>query len=290
MHQRKPSAKSKNISLRSIPEEPLRRGVERWYHERDRVRFTRDIGSRLSRHKIDPDPWQARALESGSKRILMNCARQVGKSTVVGALTLHKAMFTPESLSLIVTPTERQAKITFAKVARFYMAAGGDLSNASYAMKANVKKMALELPNGSEVIALPGNPDTVRGFSPDLVILDEAPYMEDDLYIALRPSLAATDGDLIALGTPNGKQGWFYEAWENREEQGWDWYEVPATLCPRISPEFLEEERRSMPAYKYRQEYECSFEDTSDTVFATEDIHAAFSARVEAFTTESVFS
>jgi len=84
---------------------------------------------------------------------------------------------------------------------------------------------------------------------------------------------------MIMLSTPFGKRGIFYEAFRGGQEE-WDRYEVAAVDCPRISEEFLEEERRALPSWVYRQEYECSFEETDDQVFTTSMIDAAVSADV----------
>jgi len=81
------------------------------------------------------------------------------------------------------------------------------------------------------------------------------------------------------LTTPYGKRGVFFEEWESGA--GWERYEVPAAECPRISPAFLAEERASLPARVYRQEYECSFEETEDQVFSYEEIEGAMSDDVE---------
>jgi len=54
---------------------------------------------------------------------------------------------------------------------------------------------------------------------------------------------------------------------------------VTAEECPRISQEFLEE-RAALPSWIYRQEYECSFEETEDQVFTTEMIERAVTSEV----------
>ena len=56
--------------------------------------------------------------------------------------------------------------------------------------------------------------------SVSLLIIDEAARVPDDLYRAVRPMLAVSDGRLICLSTPYGKRGFFYEAWANG---GDDW-------------------------------------------------------------------
>ncbi|MCG8456864.1 MAG: hypothetical protein MI919_11335, partial [Holophagales bacterium] len=63
--------------------------------------------------------------------------------------------------------------------------------------------------------------------------------------------LAVSSGRLLALSTPFGTRGWWYEAW--RSDEPWERYEIPAAECPRISPEFLEEERRTMGEWWFRQ-------------------------------------
>jgi hypothetical protein len=137
----------------------------------------------------------------------------------------------------------------------------------------------MQLINRSRIEALPGTEKTIRGFSdPDLLILDEAARVDDGLYFAVRPMLAVSGGALIMLTTPYGKRGVFYEEWTGG--RGWDKYEVPAIECPRIPPEFLEEEREALPSWVYRQEYECSFEETEDQVFTTEMVERAVTSEV----------
>ena len=222
---------------------------------------------------LDPDYWQKRLLRSDAPRVLMNCARQTGKSTAAGVLALHKALTTPGSLVLILAPAERQAKELFSKVAGFYHALGHPIPADSY------RKLGVELANGSRIEALPGTEKTIRGFSgAALLIMDEAARVEDDLYYAIRPMLAVSGGRLMMLTTPYGKRGVFFEEWSGGE--GWERYEVRAEECERIPPSFLEEERRALPAWIFRQEYECSFEDTEDQLFGYELVQSSISGEV----------
>ena len=142
------------------------------------------------------------------------------------------------------------------------------------------RKLGMALPNGSRIEALPGSEKTIRGFSgAALLLVDEASRVDDGLYHAVRPMLAVSGGSLVMLSSPYGKRGAFYEAWTNGG-YSWERYEVPASECPRISEEFLEEERAALPSWVYRQEYECSFEETDDQVFSFEDVAAAISKDV----------
>ncbi len=136
------------------------------------------------------------------------------------------------------------------------------------------------LPNGSRIEALPGTERTIRGFSgAALLLLDEASRIDDALYHAVRPMLAVSGGALVMLSSPYGRRGVFFEEWTNG--QGWERYEVPASKVPRISREFLEQERAALPGWVYRQEYGCQFESTDDQAFTTELIASAFSPEVK---------
>jgi hypothetical protein len=205
--------------------------------------------------------------------VLLNCCRQSGKSTMTGLIALHRALYHPGSLILCLAPALRQSQELFGKVLSFYRDLGRPV------LPQAERKLSLELENGSRIVTLPGSEKTIRGFSgAALLILDEAARVADELYFAVRPMLAVSGGALIMLSTPYGKRGVFYEEWTGGH--GWERYEVPASQCPRISEAFLEEERRVLPSWVFRQEYECSFEETEDQVFTTEMVEQAVTSEV----------
>jgi hypothetical protein len=233
----------------------------------DRVAFAEALG-------LDPDPWQRDLLRSSSERVILNCSRQSGKSTMTAVITLHRALYHPGSLILCLAPALRQSQELFGKVLGFYRDLGRPVSPQAE------RKLSLELENGSRIVTLPGTEKTIRGFSGTaLLVLDEAARVADELYFAVKPMLAVSGGALMMLSTPYGKRGVFFEEWTGGG--GWERYEVPADKCPRITEEFLEEERASLPPWVYRQEYECSFEETEDQVFTTDLIDRAVTSEVK---------
>jgi len=218
---------------------------------------------------LDPDPWQADVLRSTAPRRLLNCSRQSGKSTVAAIRAVHAALYEPGSLVLLLSPALRQSQELFRKCLDVYRA----LDHPEPPEAESV--LRLELANGSRVVALPGKEGTIRGYSGvRRLIVDEASRVPDDLYRSVRPMLAVSGGDPDAMSTPFGTRGWWYEAW--RSDEPWQRVEVPATQCPRISAAFLAEERRTLGAWWYAQEYECRFMDAADAVFRAADIQAAF--------------
>lgn len=222
---------------------------------------------------ITPDPWQRKVLRSTSQRLLLNCSRQAGKSTVSSVLGLHTALYIPDALVLLVSPSERQSGELFRKLLTVYRTLGRPVPAVTE------NKLSLELANGSRVVALPGNEENLRGFSAvHLLIIDEASRVADALYRAVRPMLATSSGRLVTMSTPFGKRGWWYEEWQAAHEgrAAWECYEVPASKCPRISTAFLAEERASIGEWWFKQEYGCEFVEVQGGLFSPEAIDTAF--------------
>jgi hypothetical protein len=234
----------------------------------DPVLLARQVG-------LDPDPWQADVLRSADPQVILNCSRQSGKSTTAATLAVHTVTYLPGSLVLMLAPALRQSSELFKKAAGFYRDLGRPVPADSETA------LTVSLQNGSRLVALPGQEGTVRSFSGvRLLIVDEAGRVPDPLYYAVRPMLAVSGGRLILMSTPWGKRGFFFEAWENGGP-AWRRFRVPATNCPRIPPEFLEEERRSMPALWFDQEYGCIFGEAEGTVWSYDQIQGALDPEVQ---------
>jgi len=220
------------------------------------------------------DPWQADVLDSAAKKTLLNCSRQSGKSSVSSISALHQAIFMPGSLVLMVSPSLRQSSELFRKFLS-YLEILPDMP-----VRNENTKLSIKLANGSRVVSLPGSEGTIRGYSAvNLLLIDEAARVVDDLYFAVKPMLAISRGRLLALSTPFGKRGWFFHEWS--EGMGWQKHTVPATDCPRISPEFLDGERRSMPGRTFDTEYLCQFTETDDQLFSFDLVAGMLDASVK---------
>jgi len=234
----------------------------------DPAAFSRGTG-------IEPDSWQVAFLRSAAPRILLNCSRQSGKSTTAATMGVWTALYEPGALVLLLSPTLRQSGELFRKALAVYRDAGRPVPPDSETA------LTLSLENGSRIVSLPGKEGTIRGYSGvRLLVIDEAAWVPNDLYVSVRPMLAVSQGRLIALSTPHGNRGWWYEAWE-RGGPDWERYRVPAEDCHRISPAFLEEERRTLGEWWFGQEYQCSFLDALSGAFREADIQAAFGEAVE---------
>ncbi len=202
--------------------------------------------------KAEPDDWQKEALLSDHPRQLFNCCRQSGKSSVAAVASVWTALYKPGSLTLMVSRTLDHSGELFKKAVDVYRQAGRPVEAKSET------QLTLTLANGSRIVSRPGaNDAAVRGYSATLLVIDEASQVSDALYNAATPVLAVTGGKIIALSTPYGRRGWWFEEWMS--DRDWQRFRVTAPEVPRISPEFLEEERARKGQLWYRQEYLCSF-------------------------------
>jgi hypothetical protein len=235
----------------------------------DPVLLAKDCG-------LDPDSVQAELLSSSSRRVLVNCCRQWGKSSITAICALHACLYAASARVVLVSPSQQQSTELFKKCHDYW----SRLPGAPTARQENLTRMELE--NGSRIISLPGSEKTVRGYSATLIVVDECARCSDELISAIRPMLAASEnGRFICLSTPAGKRGFFHREWTTG--QGWERITVKASECPRIKPEFLAEELATMGPMLYGQEYNCEFHDSELSVFNTDLIEAALTDDFEPF-------
>lgn len=234
------------------------------------IKFAQSLG-------LDPDPWQRELLLSSEKRIILNCSRQSGKSTITAILALHHALNDPGALVLVLSPSLRQSGELFKKIMGFYKDLGKPIASETETA------LTVQLHNKSRIVSLPGKEQTVRGFSGvSLLIVDEAARVADELYYAVRPMLAVSQGRLILLSTPFGKRGFFFNEWTDLEKSdAWKKIQITAYECPRIAPDFLEEERLALGEWHFKQEYLCEFSENIDAYFSNDEIMGALSDDVK---------
>jgi Terminase large subunit, T4likevirus-type, N-terminal len=233
----------------------------------DPVLLARDCG-------IEPDAWQAELLRARPKRALLCCSRQSGKTEVAIHLGLWTALYEPGSLVLIISPSQRQSGETFRRL----LIAHGKLKDAPELTQESALRATLA--NDSRIVALPGSERTTRGYAAArMVIIDEGAQVPDGLLAAIRPTLGTVDGSLIALSTPYGQRGWFYEAWT---EGGEDWTRVKVTAdqCPRLSAEYLAGELKALGPSVFKQEFGCEFVANAENLFSVELINRAFTSEL----------
>ena len=213
------------------------------------------------------DDWQEEILKAEGN-ILLCTGRQVGKTTIFAAKAAERLVNQKNCRIVAVSLTEDQAFLM-----RFMVEDYLKKNYKAYLKVPKKKKPTknkINLNNGSSYIVRPvGNTgDAVRGFTADVLIVDEAAYMPELMWIAAKPTLLTTGGDIWLCSTPHGKKGYFYECFENKAGRFKVWHisseevitERPITEgwteTKRVEAmKILEEEKKEMSELQYAQEY-----------------------------------
>lgn len=246
--------------------ETLRATADLLYQIRDPAEWCRQ------KLEFDPDDWQRSVLMSHSRFMVMACARQVGKSTIVAVKVTHRAVTAPNSLVLVIAPTQRQSKELMMKIKTFLRISGTELLTDN--------QTEVILANGSRICALPGSEDTVRGFSAvDLIVIDEAAFAANELYHTVYPMIQISRGDMVLLSSAYITDGFFYEIWTGNDER-WEKYRITAYDCPRYDINELEIIRANTPEKAFKAEYLAEFVDPAGATFTELQISDAFDDEV----------
>ncbi len=215
--------------------------------------------------EFEPYPYQVKMLEDPSKQIVVCAARRVGKSLVMAAKALWFAFTHPRSSTLVVASTQRQSMLMFDKM--LSLMAKNALLQESIVRKT---RTILEFTNGSRIVALPCGRDgrTLRGETADLIIVDEAAFVPEEVILSvLMPMLATTSGTMILLSTPYDKSHFFFRAFNLPQ---WSKYRFKTSDNPLVSREYLEMQKEMLGDKRFRQEYEAEFVDDEKTYFPME--------------------
>ncbi|MFJ5785487.1 terminase large subunit domain-containing protein [Streptomyces hydrogenans] len=203
--------------------------------------------------------------------LLLAAETRLGKSTSTSALAVHRALTRPGAVVVAIAPTQRQAVEIVAK--------GREHLRGLGIKPVRDAQTTLVVPGGGRVVALPGTAGSVRGYAASLVLIDEAAWVAADCWTAVRPMVAATNGDIIALSTPNGQSGEFWRAWDGAAGSWWK-VRVPWHESGRLSRQVIEEERATLSADRFAAEYECEFTTSSTSIIRPEWIETAVATPV----------
>ena len=233
----------------------------------DAIKVIAESPSTFCRAMLDfkPFPYQVQMLEDPSKRIVVCAARRVGKSLVMAAKALWFAFTHAGTSTLVVASTQRQSMLMFDKM--LSLMADNTLLQESIRRRT---RTILEFTNGSRIIALPcgRNGRTLRGETADLIIVDEAAFVPEEVILpVLMPMLATTNGTMILLSTPYDKGHFFFRAFSSPQ---WSKYRFKTSDNPLVKQEYLEMQREMLGEKRFRQEYEAEFVDDERTYFPME--------------------
>jgi hypothetical protein len=202
-----------------------------------------------SANGLDPLPWQRQYLREVLNSLILK-GRQVGASTCGATLAVRQARYVPGSLAAIVSPSLKQSSEVKIRASSSQLERLGEVLRRDSAT-------TIELGNGSRILSLPGSAKSVRGWTADLLIIDEAAFLDQDTFLAARAT-TATGGRTVVQSTPAGPFGHFYDLWETTDPT-WAHYRVSSEEVGTIDPSFLARERATLSDDEYAQEYQAEF-------------------------------
>ena len=216
---------------------------------------------------FSPFWYQEKLMRATAKRIAACWGRQTGKTHCIGAKAVHFAFTNPKTTTLVVSRGLRQSMIMFQRIIDFIM--------ASPVLRRSVIRQTrtlIVLKNGAKIVALPcsQNGANLRGYTADMVIMDEAAFMPEPVIASvIFPMLATTElkrgtGIAIMISTPWDREHIFYRCFTNP-----DWFvmRVQSSDCPLITDKFLNEQKALVGELRYETEYEAKFRDDATSLF-----------------------
>jgi hypothetical protein len=217
-----------------------------------------------------------RAVAASAARWRMVCAgRQVGKSRMLAIIALHKGFSSPRSMVLVVSSGETASKRLLEEVAT--LATSAPLLQGSVVDESS---KAVVLSNGSTIRSVPASQAQIRGWAVDLLIVDEAAFIDQEIWRAAEPAIIARPGSRVILcSSPWGPaDGYFKVLWErgraspDQTYESWHW---PSSTSPLVSAELLAEIREREEDRYFRREFLAEWTDDAGAYFSEAELRDA---------------
>ncbi|MGO4440597.1 terminase large subunit domain-containing protein [Rhizobium sp. RAF56] len=230
---------------------------------------------------LDPAWWQAALLDAYDRRVGCLAARQSGKSLVTARKAVCFSVCNPGSTSLIIAPTLRQSSELLLKCAGVAQVAGLRLASLSQFQVVIAEKQAGA---SSRIISLPGSNEdagaSVRGYSADLLIFEEAAFLADPVISAVLPSIAARPkAQLIGISSA-GIIGTYFHSVMTAAGSRWTKLVVPAPQSDRFSKQQLDEMKITLGA-RYPTEMLCKWGTVGDSLYSEDVFDLAFGTTID---------
>lgn len=212
-------------------------------------------------------PWQIECWQDSSRFKVIAAGRRCGKSNLAIKMLLAKALEAPEgSAVLYVAPTLGQAR---------QIAWDALLEQGREVIKsAHVNQMDVTLVTGRKIHIRSGeNKDALRGLKLYFAVVDEAAFVPEEVFTKIiRPALADLKGEAVIISTPDGRNH-FYE-WFKLGKEGtnseWKSWHLTTKDNPTIPTEEIEEAKKTLSSFVFKQEFEANFNNSGQEIFKQE--------------------
>jgi hypothetical protein len=228
-----------------------------------------------------PETKQAEVLDTAAKYLILCCNRQWGKTTTIAIKALHHALTTPDQTIVILSRTKHQAAILINRATVF-----------TRRLDIRLRRVmgfpfSIQLPNGSNIIAVAHSGDTSVGNSANVLIVDEAALVQDAVYWTVSASVSRTHGKIWILSTPRRQAGFFYNIWHDQSPK---WHRIFSDVndCPAIDQDYLEMQKAA-DLIRYRQDFLCEFIQPADRLTDMETIRRMLRYDIDQWHFEPIF-
>ena len=156
---------------------------------------------------------------------LVTKPRQAGISTTTQAYMAIKGAFADEGETILVIANKLKLAQKFVKGIKDYLNQlprwvwGSDYYGSKENEEKSIfvvdSKIEIELPNGTQIVAVATSEDALRGYTPTYLVFDEAAFIDNgDAVYAAAMSSCATGGRVMLISTPNGMDPLYYKTYE----------------------------------------------------------------------------
>lgn len=217
--------------------------------------------------KLELLPWQQTVFEDKARFKVIVAGRRCGKSRLSAVSLLIEGLKCPKgSAVMYVAPTQGQARQI---IWDLLMDLGREVIQSSH-----VNNMDITLINGAKIYVRGSDrPDTLRGVSLTYLVLDEVADIKDETWEkVLRAALSDKKGSALFIGTPKGRN-WFYDMYQlgnSGEDEEWKSWHFTTKDNPLIDPKEIENAKKTLSSFSFKQEYEASFDNAGSGMFKDE--------------------
>jgi len=232
---------------------------------------------------VEPFDYQSNFMDDDSDRKVFVAGRQVGKSRVASWMALHYAVTHPDSLVLVTADALRQSSELFSQLKSEISNSG--MSDEAWGIDRSTQT-EIEFGHGSRIKVVPTgrNGNKIRGFTADMIIVDEAAFVEDQIFEeVIEPMTFVSDGTIALCSTPYGASGYFYRKADgvDPDEDRWHVTSVSSADNPMIEQEDIESFKSGKTHSQIKQEVYGEFVPTGDQFFPNSLIRSSLNDGVQ---------
>lgn len=200
--------------------------------------------------------------------VVCKMPRQCGKTTAIVGLLLWYVLFNEGFSIAILANKLAQAREILSRLQFAY-------ENLPKWIQQGIvewNKGNIELANRSSIIASATSSSAIRGTSQNLIYLDEFAFvqntLQEEFFASVYPTISSgKTSKVLITSTPNG-MNMFHKIWKDSEDGRNDYKRVSVhwSGVPGRDEKWKEETIRNTSAEQFRQEYECEFLGSSNTL------------------------